>query len=96
MSAPLAPVESVYSFDIPVGHKSFTVKVVNNNELRLYVANCLRKTSSLVEGSTILYVSSNVELNWEEHRFIEARFDCTLSTLHVSVNRQTVFEKVVL
>lgn len=95
MTAPLAPVESVYSVDIPVGHRSFTVKVLNNNELRLYVANCLRKASTLEDGSPILYVSSNVELNWEEHRFIEARYDSTVCTLIVSVNRRTVFEKVV-
>ena len=92
MSTSRAPVESVYSVDIPVGHKSCTVMMLPSNELRLYVANCLRKTSTLEDGSEILYVSSNVELYWEEHHFIEARYDCTNRTLQVSVNRRTVFE----
>ena len=94
MPAPLAPVVNVFSVDIPVGRKSCTVKVLNYNELQLYIENCLRKTCSLIDGSTILYVSSNVELHWEEHHFIEARFDCTKRTLHVTVNRHTVFDTV--
>ncbi|MXZ43798.1 MAG: hypothetical protein F4Z01_02285 [Gammaproteobacteria bacterium] len=95
MSTSRAPVEAVYSVDIPVGHKSCTVRVLPDNELRLYVANCLRKRSNLKDGFEIQYVSSNVELYWEEHHFIEARYDCTNRTLQVSVNRRTVFETFV-
>lgn len=95
MSMSLAPVKTVYSVDIPIGHKSCTVRVLPDNELRLYVANCLRKRSTLEDGFDILYVSSNVELYWEEHHFIQARYDCTSRTLQVTVNRQTVFETTV-
>ena len=90
------PVEPVYSVDIPVGHKSCSVTVLPNNELRLYVENCLRKKSTLDEGSEILYVSSNIELYWEEHSYVEARYDCVKHTLQVSVNQQSVFDETIL
>lgn len=96
MTAPLAPVEPVYSVDIPVGHKSCTVMVLPNNELRLYVANCLRKTSTLDDGSEVLYISSNIELYWEEHSYVEALYDCVKHTLQVRVNQQIVFEQNIL
>lgn len=96
MTSPLAPVEPVYSVDIPVGHKSCTVMLLPNNELRLYVANCLRKTGTLGDGSEILCVSSNIELYWEEHSYVEARYDCVKHTLQVRVNQQTVFDKTIL
>lgn len=93
MSIPQAPIEPVYSVDVPVGHKSCSVKVLPSNELCLYVANCLRKKSTLDVSSDILYVSSNIELYWEEHSYVEARYDCVKHTLQVRVNHQTVFEQ---
>ena len=96
MSARLAPVEPVYSVNIPVGHKSCTVMVLPNNEMRLYVANCLRRRSTLDDGSETLYVSSNIELYWEEHCYVEARYNCAKHTLHVTVNQQTVLDTTIL
>ncbi|MYD44785.1 MAG: hypothetical protein F4W92_00295 [Gammaproteobacteria bacterium] len=96
MSSPVPPVEPVYSVNIPVGHKSCTVTVLRNNELRLYVANCLRKKGTLDESSEILLVSSNIELYWEEHSYVEARYDCVKHTLQIRVNQRTVFNKTIL
>lgn len=96
MTSLLAPVEPVYSVDIPVGHKSCTVMVLPNNELRLYVANCLRKRGTPEDGSEISCVSSNIELYWEEHSYVEAMYDCMKHTLQVRVNQQIVFEQNIL
>lgn len=67
--------------------------VLPNNELRLYIANCLRKKNTREDRSEILYVSSNIELYWEEHSYVEALYDCVQHTLQVRVNQQIVFEQ---
>lgn len=78
--------------DLPLGHKSFSLVLKANDDLELYVDNCLRKRDSAV-GSQVRYVWTNVELHWEEHRFVEARFDRRDRRLHVTVNREEVLSQ---
>ena len=38
------------------------------------------------------YVWTNVELNWEEHHYVEARYWADTDQLKLTVNGDTVFE----
>lgn len=80
------------TIELPLGHKSFCLVLKENDDLELYVDNCLRKRDT-ADGSTILYVWTNVELHWEEHRFVEARFDRHERNLRVTVNREEVLSR---
>lgn len=85
----------VFSIDIPVGHKSCKIRILGNDTMQLLVANCLRKECVLDDRSCVLYVSSNIELYWEEHCYVEARYNSNTNLLRVSLNQQTVFEQVI-
>lgn len=78
--------------ELPLEHKTFILVVRENDDLELYVDNCLRKRDS-AGGSRVVYVWTNVEMHWEEHRFVEARFDRRSRQLHVTVNREEVLSK---
>ena len=82
-------IESVMTFELE--HKQFVVRVDASNALELYVDNCLRKRDG--SEDPIGYVWTNIELNWEEHRYVEARLTRESRALHVTVNRETVFSK---
>ena len=78
------------TFDLE--HKQFVIRVDESNALELYVDNCLRKRDN--SSDPVRYVWTNIELNWEEHRYVEARLTRTSRTLHVTVNRETVFKEL--
>ena len=78
------------TFDLE--HKQFVIRVDESNALELYVDNCLRKRDD--SSDPVRYVWTNIELNWEEHRYVEARLTRTSKTLHVTVNRETVFKEL--
>ena len=78
------------TFDLE--HKQFVIRVDESNALELYVDNCLRKRDDSFDP--VGYVWTNIELNWEEHRYVEARLTRTSRTLHVTVNRETVFKEL--
>ena len=82
-------IESVMKFDLD--HKQFVVRVDESNALELYVDNCLRKRDG--SQDPVGYVWTNIELNWEEHRYVEARLTRASRSLHVTVNRETIFSK---
>lgn len=78
------------TFDLE--HKQFVIRVDESNALELYVDNCLRKRDASVD--LVGYVWTNIELNWEEHRYVEARLTRASRTLHVTVNSETVFNEL--
>ena len=78
--------------ELPLGHKSFSLVLRANDDLELYVDNCLRKRDS-ARDSQVRYVWTNVELHWEEHRFVEARFNRRNRRLQVTVNREEVLSQ---
>lgn len=77
------------SFDLE--HKQFVLSVNRRGVLDLYVDNCLRKRDA--SDSPVAYVWTNIELNWEEHRYVEARFNRDSRQLKVTVNRETVYDE---
>lgn len=81
--------DTVLAFDLE--HKQFVIHVDESNALELYVDNCLRKRDDSLDP--VGYVWTNIELNWEEHRYVEARLTRESRALHVTVNRETVFSE---
>jgi hypothetical protein len=78
--------------ELPLGHKTFLLVLTAKDDLELYVDNCLRKRDT-ANGSQVLYVWTNIELHWEEHRFVEARFDRSARRLFVTVNHEEVLSR---
>ena len=72
-------------------HKRFYVRIDADHALELLVDNCVRKRDAT--DSSVAYVWTNIELNWEEHRYVEARYSRATQNLHVTVNRETVFNE---
>ena len=84
------------SVDLPVGHKTVRVAVTADGGLELWLNGCLRKRREPSERDP-LYVWTNVELFWEEHRYVEARyFRRDAGRLEVAVNGDTVYEKIAI
>lgn len=73
-------------------HKSFELRVTDNGAVELYLDDCLRKRreAGLREPQ---YVWTNVELEWEEHHYIEARYWASTGRLQVTVNGDTLLEQ---
>ena len=42
------------------------------------------------------YVSTNVELEWEEHHYIEARYRPTQNRLRIAVNGSPIYDGALL
>ena len=82
--------DAVLVFDLE--HKQFVIRVDETNALELHVDNCLRKRDD--SRDPVGYVWTNIELNWEEHRYVEARLSRESRSLHVTVNRETVFNEL--
>ena len=78
---------------MPVGHKTVRVTVTADGGLELWLNGCLRKRRERSERDP-LYVWTNVELYWEEHRYVEARYyRSDRGRLEVTVNGDTVYEE---
>ena len=82
------------AFEFPLGHKKFEVVIANDNGLELWLDGCLRKRRE-PSHSEPLYDWTNVELLWEEHRYVEARFFPSSGTLEVTVIGELVGERAV-
>lgn len=65
--------------------------VTADGGLELWLNGCLRKRRQRSDRDP-LYVWTNVELYWEEHRYVEARY-YREGRLQVAVNGDTVFEE---
>ena len=78
-------------FDFQHRHKKFFIRLRDDETLELYVDNCLRKARP--KGvSEPQYVWTNVELEWEEHHYIEARYWSSDGRLQVTVNAKALFD----
>ena len=69
-------------------NKSFFIELPDDGSLELYVDGCLRKRRARGEREP-QYVWTNMELEWEEHVYIEARYWASSGRLDVSVNGKT-------
>jgi len=72
--------------------KRFEARITDDGALELYLDNCLRKRREpgLREPR---YVWTNVELEWEEHHYVEVRYWPSQQRLRVDVNRSPLLER---
>lgn len=75
-------------------HKPFRLCVTDAGVLELYVDDCLRKSRSPGPRQP-QYVWTNVELEWEEHHYVEARFWEDSGRLQITINRDVVIDRIV-
>lgn len=73
-------------------HKHFQIRVTDEGALELYLDNCLRKRRERSDREP-QYVWTNVELEWEEHHYVEARFWSSSRRLTVTVNGKPALEQ---
>ncbi len=81
-------------FDFQHRHKSYYIRITAEGTLELYVDDCLRKDRPTT-GREPQYVWTNVELEWEEHHYIEARYWASAGRLQVTINGDPVFDEPV-
>ncbi len=74
-------------------HKPYDVFVRDDGALELYVDHCLRKRRE-PGAREPQYVWTNIELEWEEHHYIEARYWRSDGRLRVTVNGDAAFDGV--
>ena len=74
-------------------HKSFELILTDEGAIELYLDNCLRKRRNPGPREP-QYVWTNVELEWEEHHYIEARYWASTGVLKVTVNGDNLIEQV--
>ena len=74
-------------------HKSFKIILTDEGAIELYLDNCLRKRRDPGPKEP-QYVWTNVELEWEEHHYIEARYWASTGVLKVTVNGDNLIEQV--
>ncbi|MEM7076983.1 MAG: hypothetical protein AAF513_00015 [Pseudomonadota bacterium] len=72
-------------------HKHFELHLTDDGAIELYLDDCLRKRREA--GEEPQYVWTNVELEWEEHHYIEVRFWASKAWLRVTVNRELLLEQ---
>lgn len=66
--------------------------MTDDRALELYLDGCLRKRREPGEREP-RYVWTNVELEWEEHHYVEARYWPGAGILRVTVNGQPLLEE---
>ncbi len=66
-------------------HKEFELALTETGAIELYLDGCLRKRREPT-GQEPQYVWTNVELEWEEHHYIEARYWASTGELKITVN----------
>ena len=66
-------------------HKDFEIALSDEGTLELYLDGCLRKKRER-GAKEPQYVWTNVELEWEEHHYIEARYWASVEDLQITVN----------
>ncbi len=81
-----------HRFDIPLRHRTFTITIADDGGLELWLDDCLRKRRAPSEREP-LYVWTNVELDWEDHHYVEARYFQMRGELNVSINGEPILER---
>jgi len=74
-------------------HRAFEIRLPDDGALELYVNGCIRKRREPGQREP-QYVWTNVELEWEEHHYIEARYWARARRLQVTVNGDALFDEV--
>ncbi len=79
-------------FDIPHRHRNFSIVITDDGGLELWLDGCLRKRRDPGKRDP-LYVWTNIELDWEHHHYVEARYDRGLDELNVTINGTPILEQ---
>ena len=79
------------SLTFPHRHKEFELRLTKDGAIELYLDNCLRKRRDASEREP-QYVWTNVELEWEEHHYIEVRYWASSEHLKITVNGDELLE----
>lgn len=82
----------VATLTFPHRHKAFELKLTEDGAIELYLDNCLRKRREASEKEP-QYVWTNVELEWEEHHYIEVRYWKSDDRLLITVNGDELLER---
>lgn len=72
-------------------HKQFELRITDDGALELYLDDCLRKRRERGEREP-QYVWTNVELEWEEHHYVEVRYWASSGALKIAVNGDSLLE----
>ena len=78
-----------HRFDIPHRHRAFAVVIADDGGLELWLDGCLRKRCDRSERDP-LYVWTNIELDWEDHHYVEARYFQRRRELRVTINAEPI------
>ena len=78
-----------HRFDIPYRHRTFAIVVADDGGLELWLDGCLRKRRDPSKREP-LYVWTNIELDWEDHHYVEARYFQRRGELSVTVNGERI------
>ena len=81
-----------HRFDIPHLHRRFIVLIADDGGLELWLDGCLRKRCEPSDRDP-LYVWTNIELDWEEHHYVEARYYRQRDELKVTINGAPILER---
>ena len=73
-------------------HKTFEFTLTDDGAIELYLDNCLRKRRDPGDSEP-QYVWTNVELEWEEHHYIEARYWADSGELKITVNGDPLLQE---
>ncbi|MFK7914825.1 MAG: hypothetical protein AB8B93_12990 [Pseudomonadales bacterium] len=73
--------------------RPFEVRVTADGTLELYLDGILRKERPLGERAP-QYVWTNVELEWEEHHYVEVRYWAAERRLQITVNREPAHDLI--
>ena len=66
--------------------------VADDGGLELWLDGCLRKRRE-PSGRYPMYVWTNIELDWEEHHYVEAYYDAS-GRLKITVNGAPILERL--
>lgn len=80
-------------YEISYHGRPVELRIVDDDELVLFLDGVPRKRRSRA-GVTCVYVWTNIELHWEEHHFIEARWWPESGRVQVTANGTVLLEDV--
>jgi hypothetical protein len=79
-------------YEINYRGRPVVLQILNNQELVLSLDGVVRKRRNRI-GVTCVYVWTNIELEWEEHHFIEARWWPQSGLVRVTANGALLLEE---
>ena len=98
---PISELNPVHVFPLVYRNWQLRFEVGPGDRLALFANDCLRK-ERIGEAAEVLYVWTNLELEWEEHHWLEARLlaaqptqpgaDTRCRTLRVTVNGEPLMQ----